>query len=87
MRRAQAVFLEADARAAETEVLENIGHARVQGFDIGFVDHCLGNPRIARNHLLCKRIEHDDRVAFARPYEHEAAHGAGDIEMARQRPW
>ena len=86
MRRTQAVFLKAYARRAQTEILQDLGNARVQQLDVRMIDRDALDPRVAQGDLLSKGIQHDDRLSSAWPQEHEPAHGVSKIKMPGKRP-
>ena len=85
MRRAQAIFLKADARGAQTEILQDLRNARVQRLDVRMIDRDALDPRVAQCDLLSKGIQHDDRLSLAWPQEHEPADGVSKIKMPGKR--
>ena len=85
MRCTQTIFLKADARRAQTKILQDVCYTRIQRLDIRMIDRDPLDPRVAQRDLLCKRVQHDDRLSLAWPQEHEAADGVGKVKMPCKR--
>jgi hypothetical protein len=84
---ADVVLLEPDALAAEPHALQHLSEPVVRRLVVGVVDLGPLNPRIPSRQAVGDLLEDDDRRAVARPDDHDAAHGVGEVEMPRERTW
>jgi hypothetical protein len=83
---AHVVLLQPEALPSDPEVFQDLAGPLVRRFRVGLVDLEALHPGVPPREPLRDRVEHDDRLAVARPDEQNAADRIRQVEMAREGP-